>query len=89
MKKFIYLVLQIIQIFSALVAILMIFTTYLDYKKFGIYDDFFITLIVIAIQVILPILYFTYNSIHLLKLTIMITKMINHIISTVYLLKLN
>ena len=58
MKKFIYLVLQIIQIFSALVAFLMIFTTYLDYKKFGIYDDFFITLIVIALLVILPIFIF-------------------------------
>ena len=58
MKKFIYLVLQIILIFSALVAFLMIFTTYLDYKKFGIYDDFFITLIVIAIQIILPIFIF-------------------------------
>ena len=58
MKKFIYLVLQIIQIFSALVAFLMIFTTYLNYKKFGIYDDLFITLIVIAIQIILPIFIF-------------------------------
>ena len=58
MKKFTYLILQIIQIFSSLVAILMIFTTYLDYKKFGVYDDFFITLIVIALLVILPIFIF-------------------------------
>ena len=58
MKKFTYLILQIIQIFSSLVAILMIFTTFGDYKKFGVYDDFFITLIVIALLVILPIFIF-------------------------------
>ena len=58
MKKFTYLILQIIQIFSSLLAILMIFTTYGDYKKLGVYDDFFITLIVIALLVILPIFIF-------------------------------